>query len=83
MNLYAIHWQNICLARIQYDIATHLHVAVSKIRTNIKKSDIQVILGFTVITDLYRSYIKNKTAFTENWLTRLFQTSPEALKSTE
>ena len=45
-------------------------LAMSRIKKNICRSDLHVTLSFTVILDGYRSFIPNKTTFTEYCLTQ-------------
>ena len=53
-------------------------VSVSKIRKNIYRSD----MSFTVITDIYKSFIPNKLHLLSTVLLSGFQSSRRALKST-
>ena len=59
--------------------------AAAKIGKNIYKFDVQVkfLLSLAIISDVYISFIPNKTAFTKSVLLSGFQISLGDLKSTE
>ena len=69
---------SLCYDLVQCDLT----FSMSKIRENINKSNVQVAGDFTIISDVYRSFIPNKNELSSVLLSG-FQSSPGALKSTE
>ena len=54
----------------------HMHVQCKKNRKNIQRSHVQITSSFAVISDVYRSFIWNKTAFTKYCLTQWISKLP-------
>ena len=61
----------------------YLGYTVSKNRKIFTGLTYKLLLSFTIISDVYRSFIPNKTTFSQYFLLRRFQCSTGALKSTE